>query len=139
MATLILYTIPGVPCIYYGEETGLEGYKDPFCRKTLPWNNIDNDILKWYQKLGEIRKDPIFIDGTYQELFHDNQVFAYARVNESQDQMIITIINNGNYEYKFNFDQLGEIKEVINLLTNQKIKDHETVYPQNGILLKVIK
>lgn len=139
MATLILYTIPGIPCIYYGEETGLEGYKDPFCRRTLPWNNIDNDILKWYQKLGEIRKDPIFIDGIYQELFYDGQVFAYSRTNNLQNQMIITIINNGNYEYKYNFDQLGEVKEAINLLTNQKLKDHEIIYPQNGVLLKIIK
>ncbi len=37
----IIISLPGIPCIYYGDEAGLEGAADPFCRGTFPWNNID--------------------------------------------------------------------------------------------------
>lgn len=40
----LITALPGVPCIYYGDEAGLEGAADPFCRGTFPWNNIDSDL-----------------------------------------------------------------------------------------------
>ena len=52
----MLYILPGIPIIYYGDEAGVYGYKDPYNRKTFPWDNIDEEILNHYIKLGEIRK-----------------------------------------------------------------------------------
>ncbi|WP_432759194.1 alpha-amylase family glycosyl hydrolase [Escherichia coli] len=37
LAVVWLFTWPGVPCIYYGDEVGLDGKNDPFCRKPFPW------------------------------------------------------------------------------------------------------
>ena len=55
LATVLQYFLPGVPSIYYGEEAGLYGYRDPFNRGTYPWDNEDQELVEWFKKLGEIR------------------------------------------------------------------------------------
>lgn len=58
----ILYGLPGVPCLYYGDERGLHGGGDPFCRATFPWseserNDHGTDLASFYQRLGSLRRD----------------------------------------------------------------------------------
>ncbi|MBP3436248.1 MAG: hypothetical protein J6K62_07990 [Clostridia bacterium] len=55
MATVLQYCLPGVPCIYYGDEAGLEGYRDPFNRGCYPWGSEDNELIAFYERLGTIR------------------------------------------------------------------------------------
>ena len=55
LATLLQYALPGVPCIYYGDEAGMEGYKDPFNRATYPWGQEDAALVDWYRALGACR------------------------------------------------------------------------------------
>ncbi|MEG0771955.1 glycoside hydrolase family 13 protein [Clostridium sp.] len=55
LATLLQITFPGVPCIYYGDEAGLTGGKDPYNRKAYPWNREDGEILSWYKTITSIR------------------------------------------------------------------------------------
>ena len=130
LAAILLYTLPGVPCIYYGDETGLEGYKDPFCRKTMPWNNLDEDILSFYRLLGKIRNDDVFVDGEYRKLFlTENGVFAFSRIKDSE---IIIIINNSNYEYKYN------IEKGYDLIDNCLITNYIIVHSQTGKIIKRI-
>ena len=133
LGAMILYTIPGVPCVYYGDEAGLEGFKDPFCRRTMPWDNIDNDIYSFYKKLGEIRKDPIFVDGVYKELFYKDGVFAFERLKGSEK--IVTIINNSNYDFIYNFD--CEQTDAYDLINDERITSYTTVYAQTGRIIKL--
>ena len=55
LAGLLQFALPGVPCIYYGDEAGLEGYRDPFNRGTYPWGHEDADLIAWYRTLGACR------------------------------------------------------------------------------------
>ena len=48
-------TLPGVPLVYYGDEAGLEGGKDPDNRKAYPWNRENNEILSFYERIVKIR------------------------------------------------------------------------------------
>ena len=41
MASFLQFTLPGAPSIYYGDEAGMEGYRDPFNRRTFPWGRED--------------------------------------------------------------------------------------------------
>lgn len=41
LASLMQYTLPGIPCVYYGDEAGMEGYRDPFNRVCFPWGHED--------------------------------------------------------------------------------------------------
>jgi len=56
LAALLQYALPGVPCIYYGDEAGVEGYRDPFNRHPYPWGGEDADLLDWYRSLGATRR-----------------------------------------------------------------------------------
>lgn len=55
MAALLQYTLVGLPSLYYGDEAGMTGYGDPFCRGCYPWGNEDEDLLAYYRTLGKAR------------------------------------------------------------------------------------
>ena len=57
MAALLQYTLVGIPSLYYGDEAGLTGYGDPFCRTTYPWGNEDSNLLSFYKVLGAARRN----------------------------------------------------------------------------------
>ena len=61
----IQYTVYGVPSLYYGDEAGVEGGRDPFCRRTYPWGDENHELLEHYKSLGELRKDPVFATGDF--------------------------------------------------------------------------
>lgn len=56
MAALLQYTLVGLPSLYYGDEAGLTGYGDPFCRGCYPWGNEDRELLEFYKILGLARR-----------------------------------------------------------------------------------
>ena len=55
VAAALEYILPGMPSIYYGDEIGLEGGKDPVNRRTYPWGRGNTTILNYYKKLGVMR------------------------------------------------------------------------------------
>ena len=55
MASFIQYMLPGTPSLYYGDEAGMEGYKDPFNRRTYPWGREDETLLAHFRALGRLR------------------------------------------------------------------------------------
>ncbi len=64
LAVFLQYTLPGIPAVFAGDDMGVWGYKDPFNRKPLPWNNIDTKRMEFYQSIGSFRSE-------YQEIFAD--------------------------------------------------------------------
>lgn len=48
IAVLLQMTLPGIPCIYYGDEAGMEGWRDPFNRRCYPWGKENKEILDFY-------------------------------------------------------------------------------------------
>lgn len=72
IAAIVQYSLPGVPTIYYGDEAGLQGYRDPFNRACYPWGNENRELIDFYKRLGECRHllnmkkreiSPIFYEG----------------------------------------------------------------------------
>lgn len=93
MASLIQYTLPGVPSLYYGDEAGMQGMKDPFNRGCFPWDDIDKDLHKWYKRLGEIRNGcRAFKEGAFIPVFIGHNVIAYKRV--SADNQVLVAVNH---------------------------------------------
>ena len=56
-ASFLQYTLPGAPSLYYADEAGMEGHKDPFNRRTYPWGKEDPILLGLYRTLGNLRKN----------------------------------------------------------------------------------
>lgn len=57
MASFIQYMLPGSPSVYYGDEAGMEGYKDPFNRRTYPWGQENQELLNHFRRLGALRRE----------------------------------------------------------------------------------
>ena len=54
-AAALQFTLPGVPCVYYGDEAGMQGFEDPLNRGAFPWGREDNVLLEHYKTLGKLR------------------------------------------------------------------------------------
>jgi len=124
LAAALQFTLPGVPCVYYGDEAGMEGGADPFNRVCYPWGKEDTEIITWYKKLAEIRRNHnCFKDGEYELIEARDGVFAFTR-GEDNDRVLIAV-NVSDKERiitasGFNYDLLkGEKTDVL------KIKKHE--------------
>lgn len=97
LASLIQYTLPGVPSLYYGDEAGMQGMKDPFNRACFPWDNINKELYKWYKRLGEIRRGcKAFREGSFEPLYAADGAIAYVR--RSEENSVLTAVNNSNSE-----------------------------------------
>lgn len=57
LASVLQFTLPGIPSIFYGDEAGLQGFDDPINRRPYPWGSEDKEILDHYRKLGRIRRE----------------------------------------------------------------------------------
>ena len=91
-ASLLQFTLPGVPSIYYGDEAGMQGMKDPFNRACFPWDNINNELYKWYKRLGEIRRGcSAFKEGVFQIVYARAGALAYTR--SCGENTVLTAVN----------------------------------------------
>lgn len=100
-ATILQYTLPGFPSIYYGDEAGLEGGSDPFNRAFYPWGNEDKALIKWYEKLGELRKKLTCLkEGEFKA--HSAMLSCVAYIRESKEQKILVIANRNNHDISYN-------------------------------------
>ena len=94
LAAAVLFTFPGSPMIYYGDEAGMEGAADPFNRGPYPWGREDRDLLSWFQTLGQLRKTrPSLRRGDLRWLDTRSSLLAYAR--EVPGESTILLANAG--------------------------------------------
>lgn len=63
LAMVLQYSLPGIPCIYYGDEAGLQGYTDPFNRGCYPWGHQNEELMNFTKELGRIRRACPALDG----------------------------------------------------------------------------
>ncbi len=93
LAVLFMFTYPGAPCIYYGDEVGLDGKHDPDCRKSFPWDEKrwDHDLRNFYKRCVELRQaHPALRRGSYQMLWSKQDVYAFAR---QLGETLIVVLN----------------------------------------------
>ena len=117
LIVVIQFTLPGVPLIYYGDETALKGGKEPDNRKSYPWGKEDKDLSDFYNKIVNIRnsedglkKGDLIIHETDPEVFvfernYENEKLIVL-VNVSNEQKLIKGINlSGSYVNLFNVSE----------------------------------
>lgn len=96
LAVILQYFLPGIPCVFYGTEVGIHGYKDPFNRKCFNWDEStwDKDLLKFYQEIGKFRKLYYGGESQFDILYADQDVVCFTRANK--ENSVFVAINRGN-------------------------------------------
>jgi cyclomaltodextrinase len=102
-AVLFQMTYPGVPCIYYGDEVGLKGGKDPDNRRAMPWNptNQDQTILAYYKTLLALRRaHAVLRRGDYRTLIADNSTATFGFLRTYGKERTIVLFNRSTLPQK---------------------------------------
>lgn len=104
IAVAMQFTLPGFPSIYYGDEIGMEGGKDPFNRMGFRWDNINEDIHDFYKELGDMRSHQSFLrDGEFVPISAADGCVCYARcVNGDPNCALIFISNIADEPINYN-------------------------------------
>ena len=112
LAYFILATIPGVPCIYYGDEIGMEGEKDPFNRMPYPWGQENHDLLKYFRKVGRMRRreSDFFADASFEIMYIDRSMLVFER--KKGEEILVSVINRSKDTFVFSAD--SEANEIFN-------------------------
>ena len=104
MAYLLLLTFPGAPCIYYGDEIGLQGGHDPYCRGTIPWkdeSSWDLDLRDYVKALIGLRRDNAALrSGDFQVLHAQDDLLLFGR-REGENRIIVAL-NRGEEQQPLN-------------------------------------
>lgn len=124
LVTILLYTVYGIPSVYYGSEFAIQGKKE----KGSDWNLrpcLDladyaedyekNTVTRLCRELGALKKEyPELTDGTYQELLLNNRQFAFGRVCDSS--MVMTVLNSDEEEAVLDIPCPVAASEAVDLL-----------------------
>ena len=137
IAAALQFTAYGIPSVFYGDEIGLEGYGDPFCRMPMPWHEIGvdyrADLLEFYRRLGHIRKtEKAFDGGDFYVVKHTESAIVFVR--EREDSRIIVAANRGG-ELKL---AIPEGSRYLDLLGGEEYSGNVAVKPDSVLIMKEI-
>lgn len=135
LAWLFLFTMPGAPCIYYGDEVGVDGGHDPDCRKAFPWDEAkwDMDLLNYAKACIALRKGQKALRrGEYKRVHTEDDLMVFART--LKDDTVITAFNASNTNRHFDYD-FGRTPKI---LFGTPVIDGNRINlpPRSGIVLK---
>ncbi len=116
MAYTVCATLPGIPSIYYGDEAGVEGYSDPFNRKTFPWGDENKELVSHFSKLGSIRgKYPVYKNSDFELVKLSDKLFIFKRTYGNYSY--VTVVNNNSSVITVSFG--SKAKSLINNLDSK--------------------
>lgn len=120
IASLIQFTLPGAPTVYYGDEVGMTGDDDPDDRRAYPWADLGGDpdmvMFDHYQALAAMRQQyPVLVNGTFRILLADDvtDVVAYGR--KTGTQAAVVIVNRGDTEQSEEIPVAGYLPDGVTL------------------------
>lgn len=132
-ATVLQYTLPGFPSIYYGDEAGIQGGGDPFNRSFFPWGAEDNNITEWYRKLGNIRNSlKCLKKGVFKPYSAMLSCVAYMR--EGENEKIMVIANRNYHEIDYYLPDEFRYKE--ELIYNAQVTDFVRIPANSAVIIK---
>ena len=129
LASVLQFTLPGIPSIFYGDEAGLQGFDDPINRRPYPWGSEDEEILDHYRKLGRIRRENRAVFSGGFNMRDENGLVAYERA--SGDDEILIAVNAGADDKTLIIN-----KKYTSLYNNKEYKDVVDVPGGSFVILK---
>lgn len=132
-ATVLQYTLPGFPSIYYGDEAGVQGGSDPFNRSFFPWGKEDADLVSWYRHLGEIRKN---LDCLREGKFtpYSAMLSCVAYIRRSEKDKILVIANRNYHDIDYNLPE--EFRYSEELISGKQVDYSVNISAYGAVILK---
>lgn len=122
IASVLQFTLPGIPMIYYGDEAGLEGYGDPFCRRTFPWGRENKELLEHYRWLGSVKRQQKSLhNANINFLSHTDGFVAYERGD------VLVFANVGENEKKYDL-----LEKYTDLRDGKTVSGEITILPKSA-------
>lgn len=130
LAAVLLYTHYGFPSVYYGDEAGVQGCRDPFNRTCFPWESIDGELKDFFVKLGKIRvENSAFEDGDFRIYRVEKGFYSYVRRNREQE--LVIAVNRGNNTVTLNINGAED------LLSGKKYTSVVEIDRASAVILKL--
>ncbi|MFA5527574.1 MAG: bifunctional glycogen debranching protein GlgX/4-alpha-glucanotransferase, partial [Peptostreptococcales bacterium] len=128
LLALMQITLPGVPCIYYGDEVGLEGYSDPYNRGTFPWGHEDKVLQHWYKRIIRLYKEyEVFLNGQFSPFNMDKDLLGFRSTGDGEE--MIVCVNRNCCE---------SVEAVLRLDDFMRFKEGEKTDENNLLILELL-
>ena len=141
LAALLQMTYPGMPCIYYGDEIGMQGFRDPYNRSPYAWENPDISVRDWYRKLIRLRNEHTALQtGDLLPLAGEGNILAYARTIRSgtdefgapaKNEAFVVVINRSRTQEEKVMLKVGDFLQGT---LQEALEGEERVQVQRGVL-----
>ena len=137
LAALVLFTFPGAPTVYYGDEAGMEGWEDPFNRAGYPWGQEDSELKSFFSKLVHLRREqPALQTGQLHWRWTAGSLLVFAR--ELDGQLLTTVVNAADTPQTLTLPWFGDTAR--DLLSSEDLSPADnvlplTLLPHQGLLL----
>ena len=128
--SVLQYFLPGNPCLYYGDEAGVYGYKDPHNRKTFPWGKEDTELTEFYKMLGAIRKNhPFLADAKFVPVLFHGGICVFFRESLDQKQRLYVGVNLSDKTFDMSFVDEGSV------LYSSDTESSKVLVPKGSIII----
>ena len=137
LAALVLFTFPGAPTVYYGDEAGMEGWEDPFNRAGYPWGQENSELKFFFSDLAHLRREqPALQTGQLHWRWTAGPLLAFAR--ELDGRLLTTVVNAANTPQTLTLPWFGDTAR--DLLSGETLSPADnvlplTLLPHQGLLL----
>lgn len=134
VAAVLQYTLPGIPSLYYGDEAGLQGCGDPFCRAGYPWGKENTNLLEFYKALGKFRRhSDVFVSGEFIPIYANFGEIVYIR--KSEKSSVLVAVSRWHEQSKIQIPKEFENAKVI--FGNKPDGDTLTINPYGYTILEL--
>lgn len=120
LAVLCQMTMPGAPCIYYGDEIGMSAADDPYCRAAFPWDDEgawDAALLDFYRQAIRLRQNhPVLRTGDFQAVYAKGALCAFQRRLNGDDALVV-------------FNQGESVETISMVLPDERARTYRQAWP----------
>jgi cyclomaltodextrinase / maltogenic alpha-amylase / neopullulanase len=142
LAFLFLFAYPGAPCIYYGDEIGLDGEHDPYCRKSFPWDEgkWDQSLRSHVKELIALRtQNPALRRGDFKRLWSTDGTYVFSRSLEEDTFVIGFNVSDSTQEAEVTYNGKENGKVLFGAASDISVADGRVKFKipaRSGVMLK---
>jgi cyclomaltodextrinase len=142
LAWMFMFSYPGAPCVYYGDEIGLDGEHDPDCRKSFPWEESkwDRNLLAYVKELIGLRQqNPALRRGDFRRLWSADGTYAFSRSLGEETFVVALNTSESPQQVQVTYEAKGTPKSLLGEASEISVGDNRLKFKipaRSGVMLK---